>query len=146
MQAIGNRISFEFGNRVTRTHCYYYLHSSKKIRTLGGHIKFPIHFIKPSPRCLFWSIALLHRQQKLKIVGTVGVIATVAPIVAIIIGHIVVGIGAAIGVEALLSATDGGAPSDISFVTMVERIFGLWGYLAAWLLWRGHIVDKPAAQ
>jgi hypothetical protein len=39
----------------------------------------------------------------------------------------------------MLAATEGGSPTDLSFVTLVERIFGLWGYAAAWLLWRGHI-------
>lgn len=94
---------------------------------------------------LFWSVALLHRQRELKIIGAVGLLATVGPIVAIVVGHIVVGVGAAIGVGSLLSATDGSTPSDLSFVTLVERIFGLWGYVVAWLLWRGHIVDKPSA-
>ncbi|WP_223248358.1 hypothetical protein, partial [Sulfurirhabdus autotrophica] len=47
---------------------------------------------------LFWSIALLHRQRELKVIGAVGVIATLAPIAAIIVGHIVVGLGAALGV------------------------------------------------
>lgn len=94
---------------------------------------------------LFWSVALLHRQRELKIIGAVGLLATVGPIVAIVVGHVVVGVGAAIGVGSLLSATDGSTPSDLSFVTLVERIFGLWGYVVAWLLWRGHIVDKPAA-
>ncbi|MCX5741216.1 MAG: hypothetical protein NT062_01815 [Proteobacteria bacterium] len=88
---------------------------------------------------LFWSVALLHRQRGLKIVGAVGVLATLAPIVAIVVGHLVVGVGAAVGVGALLSVSDG-APMDLSFVTLVERIFGLWGYAAAWLLWRGHVV------
>ena len=92
---------------------------------------------------LFWSIALLHRQRQLKIVGAVGVLATVAPIAAIIMGHIMASVGAAIGIEALLAAT-GGPPSDHRFVTVIERIFGLWGYVAAWLLWRGHIVNKSA--
>lgn len=88
---------------------------------------------------LFWSVAFLHRQKELKVVGAVGLLATATPIAAIIIGHIAVGVGAAMGVNSLLSATQGAAPSDTSFVTMVERIFGLWGYVAAWLLWRGHI-------
>jgi hypothetical protein len=95
---------------------------------------------------LFWSVAFLHRQRKLKVVGAIGVLATLTPIAAIIVGHIVVGLGAAVGVGSLLSAAEGGSPSDLSFVTMVERIFGLWGYVAAWLLWRGHIVNEPAAQ
>jgi hypothetical protein len=95
---------------------------------------------------LFWSVALLHRKKRLKIVGAVGVLATLAPIAAILVGHIVVGVGAVIGVESLLSATNGGAPSDLGFVAMVERIFGLWAYVAAWLLWRGHIVSAPVTQ
>jgi len=95
---------------------------------------------------LFWSVAFLHRQRELKVVGAIGVLATLTPIAAIIVGHIVVGLGAAVGVGSLLSATEGGSPSDLSFVTMVERIFGLWAYVAAWLLWRGHIVNEPAAQ
>lgn len=93
---------------------------------------------------LFWSVAFLHRQKALKLVGAIGVLATLAPIAAIVVGHIAVGVGAAIGVGALLSAAEGGTPSDLGFVTMVERIFGLWGFVAAWLLWWGHIA--PAAQ
>ena len=63
-------------------------------------------------------------------VGAVGVLATAFPIAAIVVGHLVVGVGAAIGVGALLAATDGSAPSDLGFVTLVERIFGLWAYVA----------------
>lgn len=90
---------------------------------------------------LFWSVAFLHRQRELKVVGAVGLLAAAAPIAAIIVGHIVVGVGATLGVSSLLAATQGAAPSDTSFVTLVERIFGLWGYVAAWLLWRGHIAN-----
>lgn len=90
---------------------------------------------------LFWSVALLHRKRELKIIGVVGLLATTAPIAAIVVDHIVVGVGATLGVSTLLTATQGAVPSDTSFVTLVDRIFGLWGYVAAWLLWRGHIVD-----
>jgi hypothetical protein len=88
---------------------------------------------------LLWSVAFLHRQRALKIVGAVGLVASFAPIAAIVIGHLVVGVGATIGVVTLLAATDGGPPSDLGFVTLVERIFGLWAYVGAWLLWRGYI-------
>jgi hypothetical protein len=92
---------------------------------------------------LFWSLAFLHRQRNLKVVGALGLLAAAAPIAAIVVGHIVVGVGAALGVAGLLSATDGMAPVDTHFVSIVERIFGLWCYVAAWCLWRGHI-DAPA--
>ncbi|KGM40495.1 hypothetical protein JY96_11800 [Aquabacterium sp. NJ1] len=58
---------------------------------------------------------------------------------AIVVGHLAVGIGAAIGVGSLLAATQGGPITDTGFVTLVERIFGIWAYVSAWMLWRGHI-------
>lgn len=88
---------------------------------------------------LFWSVAFLHRQRTLKVVGAVGVVATSTPIMALIAGHLVVGAGAFLGVGALLSARDGVAPAQLGFVTVIERVFGLWSYAAAWLLWRGYV-------
>jgi len=95
---------------------------------------------------LFWSVAFLHRRRELKVVGALGVLATMAPIVEIVVGHVVIGLGAALGVGAMLSATEGTSPTDLGFVTLVERIFGLWCYVAAWLLWRGHISSKIGEQ
>jgi len=92
---------------------------------------------------LLWSVAFLHRQPTLKAIGAVGVLACLAPILALVIGHVVVGASAVLGVGAMLSATDGMAPTDLAYVTLVERMFGLWAYFTAWLLWRGHI-QSPA--
>ena len=94
---------------------------------------------------MLWSVAFLHRQPTLKAVGVVGVLATLAPIVALIIGHLAVGAVAFLGVGAVLSAADGSTPTDLGFVTLVERMFGLWGYVAAWFLWRGHIRADAAS-
>lgn len=88
---------------------------------------------------LFWSVAFLHRGRQMKIVGAVGAAAAIGPIAAIVVGHLVVGVGAALGVGSLLASAMGHGPADTAFVTLVERIFGLWGYVAAWMLWRGHI-------
>jgi hypothetical protein len=93
---------------------------------------------------LFWSVTLLHRQRTVRVIGAVGVVATLAPIVALVVGHLVVGTGAFLGVEAILSATQGAAPTNLGFVTLIERVFGLWGFFAASLLWRGDI--RPASQ
>ena len=95
---------------------------------------------------LFWSVAFLHRERSLKMVGAVGLLVSLAPIVLLVVGHIGLGVGAVLSIGALLSATGGGAPGDLDFVTMVERIFGLWGYVAAWFLWRGHIRFSPRLQ
>ena len=95
---------------------------------------------------LFWSVAFLHRQRTLKVVGAVGVLTSLVSIIAVVVGHIALGAGAALGVGALLSATEGAAPTDLAFVTLIERMFGLWGYLTAWFLWRGHIRSSALAQ
>jgi hypothetical protein len=87
---------------------------------------------------LFWSVAFLHRQRTLKIVGAVGVVAAVAPIVALVVGHLVVGVGAVLGIRELLEAGRRAAPADYTFVALAERVFGLWAYAAAWMLWRGE--------
>lgn len=94
---------------------------------------------------LFWSVAFLHRQRALKVIGAVGLLASLAPIVALVVGHVVVGVGAVLGVESILSAANGTSSASLGFVTLVERLFGLWGYVAAWLLWRGHIHSTAQA-
>lgn len=95
---------------------------------------------------MFWSVAFLHRQRSVKVVGAVGVLATALPIVVLVAGHLAIGAGAVLGVKALLAAGDGAALTDRSFVTLVERVFGLWGYVAAWLLWRGYIRSPAPAH
>lgn len=90
---------------------------------------------------LFWSVAFLHRQRRVKAVGAAGLVAAFGPIVIIVVAHVAVGLGAMLGVGSLLSAAQGTAPTDTAFVTLAERVFGIWAYVAAWLLWRGHIVD-----
>ncbi len=91
---------------------------------------------------LLWSVAFLHRKRELKIVGAVGLAATLVPLAAILIGHIAVGYGAILGVGTMLSASSGSIVQDNDFVIVVERIFGLWAYVAAFLLWKGHIVNS----
>jgi hypothetical protein len=88
---------------------------------------------------LLWSVAFLHRQPTLKAVGAVGVLTSAVPILALVVGHVVVGAGAVFGAGAVLSASEGLGLVDLSYVTLVERMFGLWAYVTAWLLWRGHI-------
>jgi hypothetical protein len=92
---------------------------------------------------LLWSVAFLHRERSLKVVGAAGLLASLAPIVMLVAGHLGLGAGAVLSIGALLSATSGTATGDLGFVTLVERIFGLWGYVAAWFLWRGHIRFSP---
>jgi hypothetical protein len=92
---------------------------------------------------LCWSIALLHRLHRPKAVGAAGILRVLIPIVAFVAAHLVVGFSALLGVKSMLAAAEGGSPTDLGFVNLVEHVFAFWGYVMAWLLWRGHIASTP---
>ena len=76
------------------------------------------------------------------ILGTVGIAGTLA--ILLIAGHVALGAGAILGIGAILAATNRTVSTDLSFVSLMERMFGLWGYVTPWLLRRGHI--QPSLQ
>ena len=88
---------------------------------------------------LFWSVAFLHRPAIPKTLGAIGVGASLATILVVVVGHIVIGVAALFGLQSLLGATAGSAPTNLAFVNFVERLFAAWTAVAAWLLWRGTI-------
>jgi hypothetical protein len=88
---------------------------------------------------LLWSVAYLHRQRELKVAGAIGALATIAPILALVLGHIALGAGAVLGIGSLLAAANGAALSDFSFIKTMDVMFSAWGLVSAWFLWRGHI-------
>ena len=88
---------------------------------------------------LLWSIAYLHRQPNLKFFGALGVFASIAPIVALVIGHIALGASTAFGIGSLLAATEGAAINDFSAIRTIDVMFALWSLFTARFLWRGHI-------
>lgn len=90
---------------------------------------------------LFWSIAFLHRPAIPKTLGAIGVGASLATILVVVVGHIVIAVAALFGLQSLLGASAGAASADPTFVNFVERLFAVWCSVAAWLLWRGYITD-----
>lgn len=90
---------------------------------------------------LFWSIAFLHRPTIPKTLAAIGVGASLATILVVIVGHLVIGVAALVGLQSLLGASGGAASTDLTFVHFVDRLFAAWSGAAAWLLWRGSIRD-----
>ena len=88
---------------------------------------------------LLWSVAFLHRQRELKVAGAIGAAATIAPILAMIVGHIALGAGAVYGIGSLMAAADGAQLNDYSFIKALDLLFAIWACMSAWFLWRGHI-------
>jgi hypothetical protein len=86
-----------------------------------------------------WSVAYLHRQRNLKFAGALGVVASVAPIVAIVTAHIALGASTVFGISSLLAATEGAAMKDFSFINTIDSIFALWSLVTARFLWQGYI-------
>jgi hypothetical protein len=88
---------------------------------------------------LIWSVAYLHRQRDLKYAGALGALASLAPIAALILGHIALGAGAVFGFGSLLASAQGGELDDLSGINTIDFMFGLWSLVTAWFLWHGHI-------
>jgi hypothetical protein len=86
-----------------------------------------------------WSVAFLHRQRDLKLVGAAGVVATLAPLGALIAGHLILGLGALFGIDALMRAAEGQALTDLTAIRAIDMLILLWSAFAAWFLISGRI-------
>lgn len=93
---------------------------------------------------LFWSVAFLHRSGNVKVIGALGTIGTVTPLITLIIGHLFLGVGAALGVTTLYDLSTTSRPADAGILTVIEFLLFVWGLLAAMLLWRGDISSSAA--
>jgi len=88
---------------------------------------------------LIWSIAYMHRQRDLKIVGVLGATFTLLPIVLLIIGHISIGAAAYLGVNALFIDTEASLLFTSKPIRAIEALFIIWSLATAVLLWKGRM-------
>ena len=92
---------------------------------------------------LIWSMAFMHRKQEIKTIGKIGGLAAAVPIVALIIGHLSVAVGAFIGVDSLLSMSIGHEILRSVPVKAIEATFILWSCATAFMLWSGRLTQNP---
>ncbi|MEJ6709964.1 MAG: hypothetical protein QNK92_14430 [Amylibacter sp.] len=85
----------------------------------------------------FWSAAFLHRGGAVRKVGAVGLLAGVLPLVLLIVGHVAVGFGGAIGVVELWQAVESGQVADPLFLQITNTVVGVWMLGAAVLMHSG---------
>jgi len=95
---------------------------------------------------LIWSMAFMHRKQKIKTIGKIGVLAAVVPIVALVVGHLSVAVGAYIGVDALLNMSGGHEILRSIPVKVIEATFILWSLATAFMLWSGKLSHASQNQ
>jgi len=95
---------------------------------------------------LIWSMAFMHRKRDVKAMGTVGVLAASVPILALIVGHLSVAVGAYIGVDSLLNMSGGHDILRSVPVKAIEATFICWSLAAAILLWTGKLSQAMPSQ
>lgn len=86
---------------------------------------------------LVWSIAMLHRPGQARAAGKIGAFAGVTSLAVLIGGHVFVGFGAALGLQALSSAATAQTADVVGIVRAVESMMGLWALAGAWMLFAG---------
>ncbi len=93
---------------------------------------------------LLWSAALLHREGFLKLAGAVGAIASLAPIALLMAGHLVLGVGAFLGIEALYDFGSDATRSNLPVIRLIDFVLFAWAALVAGLMWGGRIYSGAA--
>lgn len=93
---------------------------------------------------LLWSMAFLHRDGPLKVAGAIGASATIMSIVALVAGHIFVGVGAFWGIGSLYGQFDAARTGTPQIMSLIEIIFVAWSAIAGAALWTGKITRSPA--
>lgn len=88
---------------------------------------------------LAWSVAYLHRDKTLKIVGAVGATAGFMPLILLIAGHISVGFGGVMGFGLLFDLPDDSSLLGTAQLNIIEALFVLWSIVASIFLLKGKI-------
>lgn len=86
-----------------------------------------------------WSIAFLHREGPMKLVGSVGASATLLSLAALIAGHIFVGVGALWGIGSLFNQINAATTGTPQIIAIIEGIFAVWSVIVGAALWAGKI-------
>ena len=94
---------------------------------------------------LSWSLAMLHRPGKARATGKVGMIAGGASLAILIGGHVFVGFGAAIGLEALRSVATAQSADVAGLVQIVSVCLGVWAFVCASIVFKG-LLDENSTE
>ena len=87
----------------------------------------------------FWAVAMLHRPGPAKQVGKAGAVVGGLSLALLVLGHVFVGLGAALGLGALRSAANASTDDVMGLVQIASLCLGGWSIACAWLVWRGHV-------
>ena len=90
------------------------------------------------------SVALNARVSAVCIL--LGALAAAVPLVALIVGHLSVAVGAYIGVDSLLSMSAGHDILRSIPVKAIEATFILWSGATAFMLWSGKLTQASQSQ
>ena len=91
---------------------------------------------------LFWALAMLHRPGPARTTGKLGVMAGGASLAILIGGHVFVGLGAALGLGALRSATTADASEVQRLVQIACLCLALWSAVQARILYQGLLSSE----
>ena len=106
---------------------------------LGGHPQSQVnagilYLIALFIGIFIWGVALVHRPGKAKQIGVAALMFGLGPLALLVLGHVVLGFGGAIGVQAIWSTQASGQLGDSSFLNIGHICLGLWALASAAIL------------
>ena len=84
-----------------------------------------------------WGGALLHRPGPAKRIGAAGLMFGLGPLALLIAGHVVLGFGGVVGVQAIWAAQASGTLGDLSFLNLAHGGLGIWALACGVILYSG---------
>lgn len=92
---------------------------------------------------LFWSLALMHRSDRPRMVGAFGVILSGSALLLLLTAHVVVGAITMLGFSDIFSALHDPGKSTRRAMETVAVILGMWSLVIAFLLWTRNLSPAP---
>lgn len=91
---------------------------------------------------VLWSVAMMHRTQAVRAVGSVGAALGGVALALLLAAHLLLGAVTIVGFSQLFAALDDPAKSAAGALVAIDAAAGIWALAVALLLWTGRLRDR----
>lgn len=88
---------------------------------------------------VLWSIALMHRKEAVRAMGTVGAAVGGGALLLLIMAHLLLGASTIVGFSQLFAALDQSRQGPPYALTVIDAVICVWSLSTALLLWTGRV-------
>ncbi len=88
---------------------------------------------------VFWSVALMHRTQAAKALGTIGAAVGAGALILLVAAHLLLGAATIFGFSQLFATVDDPSRSASGALALIDSLLCVWCLTTSALLWTGRL-------